>query len=227
MPREIKPIRLPLPLNMGAVNSYLVRTGRGCVLIDTGGSNQRAALAKELAGAGCWPGRLDLIVITHGDFDHIGNAAYLRQKFGAKIAMHRDDAGMAERGDMSWNRKKGGLVLRTLVPLFFRFAQADRFSPDLYLEDGDDLSSHGFDTRVLHLPGHSRGSIGVLAGDGLFCGDLLDNTKRPALNALIDNMAAAQASVERLTALEIDTVYPGHGEPFPLEALESALRGIG
>ncbi len=92
---------------MGSVNCYLLKNETRCLLIDTGGSNQRFELVKNLESAGCRPGDLKLIVLTHGDFDHTGNAAYLRQKFGAKLAMHAGDAGMLERGDMSWNRKKG------------------------------------------------------------------------------------------------------------------------
>jgi glyoxylase-like metal-dependent hydrolase (beta-lactamase superfamily II) len=93
-----------------------VETDAGLVLIDTGGSNKRAKLEKELGGAGCQPGNLKLIVITHGDFDHTGNAAYLREQFGAQIAMHQDDAGMAERGDMFWNRKSGHVLFRVIAP---------------------------------------------------------------------------------------------------------------
>lgn len=103
MPQEIKPISLSLPYRLGSVNCYLIKTGVGFVLIDTGSSNQRAVLERELASMGCQSGNLKLIILTHGDFDHTGNAAYLRARFGAKIAMHADDSGMAERGDMFWN----------------------------------------------------------------------------------------------------------------------------
>jgi glyoxylase-like metal-dependent hydrolase (beta-lactamase superfamily II) len=51
----------------------------------------------------------------------------------------------------------------------------------------------------------------------LFIGDLLENTKQPALNSIMDDRAAAQASVEKLKALPVKIVYPGHGQPFPLE----------
>ena len=97
MPQEIKTIRLPLPFHIGSVNCYLIKTDTGYILIDTGSSNQRASLEKELDRLGCQPGNLKLIVITHGDFDHTGNAAYLRTKFTTKIAMHDDDAGMEEK----------------------------------------------------------------------------------------------------------------------------------
>lgn len=214
---EIKTITLPMPYRLGTVNCYLVRTDAGFVLIDTGGSNQRAGLEQALVGAGCQPGQLQLIVITHGDFDHTGNAAYLRQKFGAPIAIHPDDAGMAERGDMFWNRKSGNAILRVIAPLLFRFAKSDRFTPDVCLEDGQDLSDYGFAAQALALPGHSKGSIGLLtAGGELFCGDLLDNTKQPALNSIMDDVAAARASVEKLSELSINTVCPGHGQPFSM-----------
>ena len=172
--KDIRVITLPLPFKLGTVNCYLVKTGTGFVLIDTGSSNQRDELEGELVGAGCKLGDLKLIVLTHGDFDHTGNAAFLRERFGAKIAMHRDDAGMAERGDMFWNRQSGNALLRMLAPILFRFPKSNRFRPDFYIEEGDNLSEYGFDDRVLSIRGHSKGSIGVLTAAGdLFCGDLV------------------------------------------------------
>ncbi|MBN1810268.1 MAG: MBL fold metallo-hydrolase [Anaerolineae bacterium] len=219
MPQEITAISLPLPYKLGSVNCYLVETDVGYVLIDTGGSSGCANLERELEGAGCQPGNLKLIVLTHGDFDHTGNAAYLGKKFGAKIAMDEDDSGMVERGDMFWNRNKGGILFRMMAPILFGFGKSKRFKPDFYVDEGSDLSEYGFDAQVLSIPGHSKGSIGILtAGGDLFCGDLLENTKEPALNSIVDDLAAANASVEKLQSLEIHTVYPGHGQPFPMES---------
>jgi len=158
-------------------------------------------------------------VITHGDFDHTGNAAYLRGKFDTKIAMHAEDAGMAERGDMFWNWKKGNPLFRMLVPILFRFKKSDRFTPDRSIGEGDDLAEYGLVAKVLSIPGHSRGSIGILTADGeLFCGDLLTNQDQPVLNAIMDDPVEAKASIEKLRGLPIQTVYPGHGKPFPWEA---------
>ena len=216
----MKTITLSLPLKMGTVNCYLVKTGTGYILIDTGSSNQRGVLESELESAGCRSGNLDLVVLTHGDFDHAGNAAYLGKTFGAKIAMHEDDAGMVERGDMFWNRQTGNVLLRWLSPILFGFGKQKRFSPDLFVEDRSDLSAHGFDARIVDLPGHSKGSIGILtAGGDLFCGDLFENTEKPALNSIMDDLAAANASVERLAGMGIKTVYPGHGSPFSMDML--------
>jgi len=220
MKQEIKIISLALPYRLGRVNCYLLEIDAGHVLIDTGGSNRRAELEKELESAGCTPGSLNLIVLTHGDFDHTGNAVYLRKTFGAKVAMHPGDAGMVERGDMFSNRRKPNVLIRVMTPILFRFGTSKRFVPDLYIEEGHDLSGYGFDARVLSIPGHSKGSIGILttAGD-LFCGDLLGNTGKPGLNTIMDDVAAAKRSVEKLRNLGIKTVYPGHGGPFLLEEI--------
>lgn len=224
--QEIKTISLALPFKLGTVNCYLIKTDSGYVLIDTGGSNSRTGLEKELASAGCQPGSLKLIIITHGDFDHIGNAAFLRYKFGAKIAMHNDDSGMAERGDMFWNRKKGNRLIRMIAPRMFGFSQAYRFKPDWSIVDGATLIEYGFNAQVVSISGHSKGSIGILTADGnLFCGDLFENVSKPALNSIMDDLAAANASVEKLERFEIKTVHPGHGSAFVMAQLRD-LEGF-
>ena len=225
MSQEIKTIELSLPYKMGSVNCYLLKTDHGCVLVDTGCSNSRKGLVKELESMGCRLGNLKLIVLTHGDFDHAGNAAYLRYKLDTKIAMHNDDSGMVEQGDMFWNRNKGNFLIRKIAPILFGFGKSARFTPDLLIGDGYDFSEYGFDARAVYIPGHSKGSIGILTSDGsMFCGDLLENTKKPGLYSIMDDLAAANASVVKLENLKINTVYPGHGKPFPMELFIKNLR---
>jgi len=218
---EIRTITLALPYGLGRVNCYLVKADAGYVLIDTGVSNHRAALEQELINAGCQPGNLKLVVLTHGDFDHTGSAAYLHQKFGAPLAMHPDDFGMIERGDMFASRNSGNPIFKAMAPVLFKFGKSNRVTPELRLSEEFDLSAYGFDARVISLPGHSRGSIGILTSEGdLFVGDLLENTKQPALNSIMDNRAAAQASVEKLKNLNVKLIYPGHGTPFAMDQFQ-------
>ena len=229
MPQEVK------ALHLGA-NCYLVRTEDGFVLIDTGISFRRVALEKALASAGCKPGNLKLVILTHGDSDHADNCAYLRGKYGTRIAMHSGDSGMVERGDRSLGRKARPdrisimgramiSIMGLVMPPSDRPGRFGTFEADIYLEDGQDLSGYGFDAQVLHLPGHSKGSLGILTGDGdLFCGDLLANFLRPGLHFMIDDLADLNASVEKLRKLNIGTVYPGHGGPFPMERFMKNYR---
>ena len=207
------------------VNCYLVKTGSGHILIDTGWPFKRAGLDKELENAGCKPGSLELIILTHGDFDHSGNAAYLRDKYGARIAMHHRESEMVEKGDMILSRKDRSILKRIVmggIKLYGRLSKFDRFKPDLCIDEESDLSGYGFDARVVDLPGHSIGSIGILTGDGdLFCGDLVMHD-RPALHSLTDDAADLRASAEKVISLGVKTVYPGHGSPFPPELLTGA-----
>jgi len=221
---DISIISLPLPLRMGRVNCYLVRTAAGHILIDTGGSNARKELHRELESVGCMPGSVKLVLLTHGDFDHIGNAAYLRSVYGARIAMHLDDSGMAERGDMFANRKRSNFLLRALIPIFSGFGKAEQFTPDVLLDEDCDFSPYRFEAKVICLPGHSKGSIGILTASGeLFCGDLFMNTNGPMPNSLMDDPTAAKASITGLESLRIRTVYPGHGQPFAMELLTKCM----
>jgi glyoxylase-like metal-dependent hydrolase (beta-lactamase superfamily II) len=211
---------------MGSVNCYLLQAGDGYVLIDTGAPNARDVLRRELDSLGCQPGTLHLIVLTHGDFDHIGNAAHIRTAFGSRIAMHADDARVAEVGDMFVNRKKSNFILRALIPRLIGFGKSEQFTPDALIKDGSALSEYGLEARAIMIPGHSKGSIGILTADGhFFCGDLFDNTKKPALNALIDDRDTAIRSAAKVSSLRIRTVYPGHGKPFSMDQLsEGRLR---
>ena len=219
MTQEIKAI------NLGGVNCYLLKEGHGSILIDTGFSSKRAILENALECAGVVPGNLSLILLTHGDSDHADNCAYLREKYGAKIAMHLDDSGMVETGDMSWNRKskpdKISITFRIMMKLFSgpdKPGSFNTFKPDIYVEDGQSLSEYGISAEVLHLPGHSKGSIGILTSSGaLFCGDLFYNF---AGFKYIDDLTDYHASLNKLKKLKIETVYPGHGKAFPMRSVK-------
>ena len=205
------------------MNAYLVKTDVGFVLIDSGMAGNRATLERELRDAGCGLGDLKLVAITHGDPDHSGNASYLRAKYGAKIAMHKAEAAAVERGNMFLSRGWLPLMRRVMKPLMnlFRLRKRDRFTADLFLKDGDRLTEYGLDATILHVPGHSAGSIAVLTDEGaFFSGDFLENRTRPSVATLVDDAEALKAPFERVKALDIRTVYPGHGKAFTMDKIK-------
>jgi len=212
-------------INLGFVNCYLVKTSEGFVLIDTGIRSKRDDLEKALMNAGCKLGNLKLIIITHGDIDHSGNAAYLRDKFQTKIAMHRNDSVMVGEGRMIPRRKMKSPFLKLMFALMRlsggmkkTTARFERFKPDIYLEDGQSLQEYGLNAKVLHIAGHTKGSIGILTESGdLIAGDTLENRKTPRSAMIIENEAELSSSIDRLSNLNIKTVYPGHGKPFKWE----------
>ncbi len=213
--------RIELGKGNFGVNAYLIRTEVGFVLVDTGMRKHRETLEARLAEEGCTPGTLKLVLITHGDMDHIGSAAHLRETFSAPIAMHEGDIGMTRDGDMFSGRSGGSWAVRTFLKMLLRLPQADRFTPDIPLSEASDLSAYGLDgVKVLRLVGHSAGSVALLFDDGsLICGDLLENRSTPRLGSIMDDIPAAEGSVERLQEFHPRTVYPGHGTPFDFAEL--------
>ena len=210
-------------IELGGVAGFLLEAGDGFVLVDTGFAKRRARLEASLMQAGCIPGRLSLILLTHGDVDHTGNARYLRDTYGAPIAIHAAEVPVLSTGDQTANRGKTpdkyGFFFR-ILGLFDRPDGFETFEPNLLVDESTDLAPYGLDARILHLPGHSRGSIGlVLATGDAICGDLLVSFPRPRLHFLIDDLAAARSSVEKLRQVRAGMIHPSHGRPFPAARL--------
>jgi glyoxylase-like metal-dependent hydrolase (beta-lactamase superfamily II) len=208
--------RLTLGSSLFSVNCYLITTDLGFVLVDTGTRRQRSKLVESLRTHGCGPGSLKLILVTHGDLDHIGSAGYVRNEFRAPIAMHEGDVQMSASGNIFSGRKGANRLVRAVVPLLFRLPEEDRFEPDVLVDEGSDLTEYGLaGAKVLLLRGHSAGSIALLLADGsLLCGDVLENRKSPKLGSIMDDVPTAEAGVKRLKTMDVGTVYPGHGKPF-------------
>jgi glyoxylase-like metal-dependent hydrolase (beta-lactamase superfamily II) len=209
-------------IDVGGVNCYLLEIDDGFVLIDTGFSAKRwlldDVLKKALNKPGQVPKKLKLVILTHGDSDHAGNCKFLRDHYGAKIAMHIEDSKMVENGDMSWNRKskpdKISFTFKLVILAFGKNSDFDTFKPDIYLQDGENLAEFGLSAEVIHLPGHTKGSIGVLTNAGdLFCGDLIYNF---AGFSYIDTLEDFNESINKLKKLDIHIIYPGHGKPFSI-----------
>jgi glyoxylase-like metal-dependent hydrolase (beta-lactamase superfamily II) len=227
-------------IDLGGVNSYLGKTGNGFILFDTGGhlamdksfTNRRDALENAMKNAGCEPGNLKLIILTHGDNDHVANAAFLREKYKTKIAMHSGDLPLVENPTLekmkenfrfrSLQFKIMSVILKKLIQKVMKKALDDfeRFTPDFYIDNGYRLLEYGFDATVLHIPGHTLGSIGVLTASGdLIAGDTFSNMNKPTLATNASDFKALAQSVARLKTMNLKTIYPGHGETFEMKRL--------
>ncbi len=196
-------------------NCYLIQTETGYILIDTGIKNRRKQLEAAILDAGCQPGDLKLIIITHGHVDHVGNAVYLRDKYGGKIAMHSGDVNMVTGGGMFADAPQSLMI--KIVGFFMNITglgDFETFTPDILLEDNQSLLEYGLDATVLHTPGHSKGSISIIMDSGeLFSGDLFNGSVE-GVTTLVDDQSTLDSSVDHLKTMEAVVCYPGHGKPF-------------
>ena len=224
-----------IPIDLVGVNSYLVAAKNGYVLVDTGGhltmdktfDNRRKKLMEALAAVGCTKGELRLILLTHGDNDHVANAAYLRKEFDAPIAMHHGDLELVEDptlemmvGSFRYQSVLFKLVYQLMKKKIERITKKalddfESFTPDILISDKMKLKDYGLEGTIIHLPGHTAGSIGLLLEDGsLMAGDTFVNNKKPAAAPNAVDFNNLYKSIDSLRGRGIQTVYPGHGHPF-------------
>jgi hydroxyacylglutathione hydrolase len=217
----------PTTITLDNANCYLFRSGRGFVLVDSAFPRSRAALLSRLEAAECRPGDLRLIVLTHGDIDHSGNASYLRSTYGARIAMHAGDTAQCASDGVTRPRDTRvpddfpkvlylWFVVAILKYLWMKLMRSDRFepfAPDVLLEDGQDLAPLGLEAVAYHTPGHSKGSVCLLTPEGgLYCGDEFGQVWGRVISSRDD--PDFPSTTAKLRALNVRTVYPGHGHAF-------------
>jgi glyoxylase-like metal-dependent hydrolase (beta-lactamase superfamily II) len=189
-----------------ASNAYLVVAEDGLMVVDTGMRGAKA-IATFIRDLGQQLSEVRHIVITHPDIDHVGGVAELKQLTGASVAIHELDAPVLAGRQPS---QKGGAIMTLLRRLF-----ATRpVEPDVLLKDGDVIA--GF--RVVHVPGHTPGSIALRRDDGvMFAGDALlsDNEGyvRPPRPSLAWDSEQATRSAEKLESLGYTLLLTGHGAP--------------
>ena len=177
-------------------NAYVVqnkKTGEALV-IDPGADPEKIlAIIKEQNA------KVKAILLTHGHFDHIDALKEVKQATGATIYIHEKDASMLTDPEENLSVDNGQYVSE--VPA------------DAVLAGGERLKLAGLAVKVLHTPGHTRGSVCYLIENALFAGDTIfyrfvGNTsfKHSSENDLIHSI---QVVIGGLPGNPM--MYPGHG----------------
>ena len=195
----------------GTDNCYLITDGSKAILVDTA---SRQCLDQVIAE--CDKYEMKLIVLTHVHFDHAENAAELSRRYGIPVAIHRKDEELFDSFDKQ-PLKCSGLVGRVVLGLslkVLRNTPVERPENLIYVGEGDDLGAYGFDAKVVELPGHTLGSIGVdVEGRHLIVGDALDNWILPGTGHLFYDREAVRKSAGKIRSMGERTIYYGHGKP--------------
>jgi len=219
-------VRIPL----GADNCYLLRE-KGTIVIDCGMQGTGGSFLRGLRRASVEPRDVQLLVVTHGHFDHIGAAHEIKTATGAPLAMHRKEREWLEGpliaippGTGPWGRLLSAAMRRfrdriTVVPA----------GVDIVLDnDGLPLEPYGISGRIVHTPGHSPGSVSVLLDSGeAFVGDMAMSAFpmrfTPGLPIFADDVEELKRSWRLLLSLKVMRIYPAHGAPFGAQLVERFL----
>jgi len=185
------------------VNSHVVN---GTVLVDTGfNAASTDKIISEMEKQGSNPSGLELCIITHRHTDHVGGLMAIKERLGVEVAAHRLEAEAIEK--------------------------ATGVGVDRRLEDGDVIPLAG-GIKVVHLPGHTEGNIGLLVGRNLITGDtVFENRGRltPPPSYFSSDPGKARESILRLRDLEVESIYPSHGNPIhegAAEIIESMIAAL-
>lgn len=206
----------------GYFNVYVIKGAKGDILIDTGFIGIKRKLKK-------WLDKFDikLIILTHAHVDHIWNVAYIKSLYDCEVALGIDDIENLDNTKiitkpysnkfqlwskiMSWGMKK--------------FKQAP-FEVDYLLRDNDVIDRYGIKLKIISLPGHTNGSIGILYDNYLFCGDALVNRKLKMVEIAYQNQdnMRAEKSVHKILEHRPNLIFMGHDKEAKLEKLENLIK---
>ncbi|MBQ6265813.1 MAG: MBL fold metallo-hydrolase [Clostridia bacterium] len=175
-------------------------------IVDTCAFDDKINTKKEIEALGC---RVKYVLLTHGHFDHILGTYGIQQKYGAAVVCHKGDAAMLADAQLNLARINGAEDVFNPV------------KPDITVDDGDSIYLGDTEIKVIHTPGHTKGSVcyviedekTVFSGDTLFC-RTVGRTDFPG-----GSTEELKESLKKLLALEGNyRVLPGHNRETDLES---------
>jgi glyoxylase-like metal-dependent hydrolase (beta-lactamase superfamily II) len=190
-----------------ATNCWIYPVGDGeAVIIDPG--DEPDMILSALKKNSLTP---KYILLTHGHFDHIGAVPLIKnnQDIMSQIAIHRDDSHYL--GEEAYENHSLSIKAAMGNSAFIDAFWSDMPPPDCLLDEGSDIGPF----TVLHLPGHTQGSVAFWdkeAGN-LFTGDTLFKNGYGRTDLPGGNEKQLFESLKRLYAMDpAIKVYPGHGK---------------
>ena len=169
-------------------NCYLI----GDILVDTGTGNSKDYLPQKIQEAGLDIDDIAMIVNTHCHYDHVGGN-YLFPN--SKVAIHEKDGEILQNKD------------DPLTVSFLFGKSINRIDVNVNLKEGDKIA----DFEVIHTPGHSPGGISLWDGKILISGDTVFANGGFGRLDIGGNPHEMSESLEKLSALDVEYLLPGHG----------------
>lgn len=219
-----------LSLRLGITNCYLIKGSRGYILIDAGSLRKSRLFLNLLAKQGLSPHDIDLIIVTHAHYDHIGSLAEIKRMCACPVLAHPVEAKIMREGEIVIPAGTNGLgraaswVGKLARPLL-AFEPADA---EITVNQEYDLEEFGIKGKVIPTPGHTVGSLSVLLNDGsAVIGDLAANwTGLTIYPPFAEMPAQIYSSWALLIQQGAQNIFPAHGRPFSISLIKRHLEKV-
>lgn len=212
--------------DIGTANVFLLKADNGFALIDTGIFKMTNKLIVQIEQYGLSPADIKTVIVTHCHCDHIGGVTELQKLTGAKVAAHADDIPYILQEKVIDGPYHGMMAEEQRV---MKRLNCNIKTVDIVLHDGDILDVLG-GLRVIHVPGHTPGSIALYAETRriMFFGDVIRNNKNKGMTIGLPekfNVDTKQTIADAviLMRMPIDYALFGHGEPI-LEKTNAVMQ---
>jgi len=214
-------------IEMGKANAYLIKTEKGFILVDAGMPGELDKIEKALAEENAALKDIQLIIITHVHYDHVGSLSLLQEKTNAKILVHEKEKEFLEKGKTDF--PAGTVFISKLISKLSNLISESKFkalSPDITIDDNYELKQYGINGEVIHTPGHTRGSISVIInGEDIICGDTLFNfMPHSVYPPFANDKKQLIESWRKIKTYNCKRFYPGHGSSFGREKFIKTLN---
>ncbi len=214
------------------INTCYVIQEKGAIMVDGGPPKMRATFLKRMKNVSVDPQEIQLIVLTHGHFDHVGSAKEIQEITGAQIAIHEKDSMDLEQGCSNWPKGVttwGKISSAIFKPLLKNKMTFPTVKADIILDDNElSLNKYGIAGKIIYTPGHTLGSVSILLDSGeLFAGCLAHNrlplTFHPVLPIYAENIDLVKESWRKVIDAGAKIVFPAHGKPFSIEIIKKYI----
>jgi hydroxyacylglutathione hydrolase len=217
-------------LKFGINHCYIIKD-KGVIMIDSGPPGKGKSFKKRLDSLSIQYQEIRLIVLTHGDIDHVGSAKEIKEITGAQIAIHESDKINLEESRLNWppGVTRWGKISHFLLSPLLKRMNFPSVKADIILRQRDfSLEQYGIEGKIIYTPGHTLGSVSVLLNTGeAFVGCLAHNgfpfTFHPGFPIYAEDIGEIKKSWEVLIKQGAKVIYPAHGNPFPVEIIKKYL----
>ncbi len=217
-----------MKIRLGVASSFLIKSDKGYILVDAGLKKKEKKLIRFLKNKKINPKDIKLIVITHVHGDHVGSLKAIKEITKAKVLVHQEEKEFLMKGKSHPVKPTSKFYEKISSFMPEKSHQFDGVEADIIVEDNYSLYDFGLKAKIIHTPGHTKGSISLIDEQGnAFIGDIamgFPMNFSAGLPIIADSLDEVKKSWERILKEGAKILHLSHGGIISSNALKKLLE---